>query len=215
MANGNAGSSGNSGANNMVIQSGLADIASLEPNMDLNNTLDGLAKSLGGLVFSMNDEKRVDTPHIFSGEWTESSTLWVERYEKYSKYAKKSQTEEDKVDFSQAYLSGNALEWNSGASLLYRSWEEYKSAILKKFDMRKNRNEARKHIANMELYRGTIIVNYGKLKRLFEIAGITGDEDQYDMVLEKLNNKDFDKLYGIETKSSKIIMEYLLEEKEK
>ncbi|OMJ08724.1 hypothetical protein AYI69_g10966 [Smittium culicis] len=112
MANGNAGSTENSGANKVVIQPGLADIDSLEPNMDLNNTLDCLAKSLGGLVVSMNDEKRVDTPNIFSGEWTESSTLWVERYEKYSKYAKKSQTEEDKVDFAQEYLSGNALEWH-------------------------------------------------------------------------------------------------------
>ncbi|OMJ28044.1 hypothetical protein AYI69_g2499 [Smittium culicis] len=108
---------------NMVIQPGLATMASSEALKTGDNTLDELSKKLGGLVLKVTDSKKVDEPPVFSGEWTESSALWIERYEKYTKFAKKEQTDQDKVDFAKLYLGGDALEWHSGASLLYREWE--------------------------------------------------------------------------------------------
>ncbi|OMJ17288.1 hypothetical protein AYI70_g6070, partial [Smittium culicis] len=135
--------------------------------------------------------------------------------EKYTNFAKKEQTDQDKVDFAKLYLGGDALEWHSGASLLYREWESFKKAFTKKFDERKSRSEARKHIASIDIYKGKIIVNYGKLKRLFEIAGISDEEEQYDLLLEKLNHKDYDKMYDLTDKTATGIMEYLLAEEEK
>ncbi|OMJ17289.1 hypothetical protein AYI70_g6071 [Smittium culicis] len=199
----------------MVIQPGLATMASSETLKTGDSTLDELSKKLGGLVLKVADSKKVDEPSVFSGEWTESSALWVERYEKYTNFAKKEQTDQDKVDFAKLYLGGDALEWHSGASLLYREWESFKKAFTKKFDERKSKSEARKHIASIDIYKGKIIVNYGKLKRLFEIAGISDEEEQYDLLLEKLNHKDYDKMYDLTDKTATGIMEYLLAEEEK
>ncbi|OMJ20133.1 hypothetical protein AYI70_g4304 [Smittium culicis] len=199
----------------MVIQPGLANMASSETATTGNSTLDELARGLSGLVLKAADNKKVDEPPVFSGDWTESSALWVERYEKYTKFSKKEQTDEDKVDFAKVYLGGDALEWHSGASLLYRDWNSFSAAFKKKFDESKSSSEARKHISGIDIYKGKIIVKYGKLKRLFEIAGISEEEEQYDLFLEKLNHKDYDKMYDLTSKTAVGIMEYLLAEEEK
>ncbi|OMJ18310.1 hypothetical protein AYI69_g7086 [Smittium culicis] len=131
---------------NMVIQPGLATMASSEALKTGDNTLDELSKKLGGLVLKATDSKKVDEPPVFSGEWTESSALWIE---------------------------------------------------------------------SIDVYKGKIIVNYGKLKRLFEIAGISDEEEKYDLLLEKLNHKDYDKMYDLTDKTATGIMEYLLAEEKK
>ncbi|OMJ19059.1 hypothetical protein AYI70_g4965 [Smittium culicis] len=180
----------------MVIQPGLANYASPETKPKSNETFDNLAKSLSGLVIRMPDNKKVDEPPMFSGDWTESSTLWIERYEKYTNFSKKEQTDEDKVDFSKSYLGGEALEWHSGASLLYRDWGNFKKSFLKKFDEKKNRAEARKHEA-------------------IRNSGDRDKEEQHQLLLEKLNDKHYDKMYDLQEKSAVTIMEYLLSEEEK
>ncbi|OMJ19807.1 hypothetical protein AYI70_g4503 [Smittium culicis] len=98
--------------------------------------------------------------------------------ELYEILKKKEQKDHYTVDFLKLQLGDAAEVWNSEPSMIYMSWKAFKKASLKKFYGKKNRPKARKHIANMEIYRGKIIFNYGKLKRMFEIAGIRDEEEQ-------------------------------------
>ncbi|PVZ98234.1 hypothetical protein BB558_005764, partial [Smittium angustum] len=64
------------------------NIFSSETNPGRENSFDELARRLGGIALTIAEDKKVNIPSTFSGDWTESPALWMERYEKYIEYEK-------------------------------------------------------------------------------------------------------------------------------
>ncbi|PWA00799.1 hypothetical protein BB558_003138 [Smittium angustum] len=163
-------------SNNMVIRPGLGISSSSGTDQERNNQASAkeLAELLSSLVIKMEDKQSVDEPPKFKRAWIESSEVMIARY-----------------------LKGKVSEWHLGASLLYKEWEVYKLAFLKNFDDSKNRIDAKKYLSRYNIYEEQAIIAFGKITRIFEIAKIMDDTERCEIILEKLSDEDYDKIYGL------------------
>ncbi|PVU87595.1 hypothetical protein BB559_005971 [Furculomyces boomerangus] len=59
------------------------------------------------------------------------------------------------------------------------------------------RIDAKKYLSRYNIYEEQAIIAFGKITRIFEIAKIMDDTERFEIILEKLSDEDYDKIYGL------------------